>query len=68
VNPVALILSGVLMLRHLGETHAADRLEKAVADVIREGKDVTYDLKEDRNDPSAVGTREMGHAIIKKLK
>jgi isocitrate dehydrogenase (NAD+) len=68
VNPVALILSGVLMLRHLGETQAADRLEKAVADVIREGKNVTYDLKEDRNDPTAVGTREMGQAIIKKLK
>jgi len=68
VNPVALILSGALMLRHLKETEAADRLEKAVADVIREGKDVTYDLKENRNDPSAVGTREMGEAIIKKLK
>ena len=68
VNPVALILSGVLMLRHLGETQAADRLEKAVAGVIREGKNVTYDLKEDRNDPTAVGTREMGQAIIKKLK
>ena len=68
VNPVAMILSGVLMLRHLGETGAADRLEKAVADVIREGKDVTYDLKEDRNDPTAVGTREMGQSIIKKMK
>jgi isocitrate dehydrogenase (NAD+) len=68
VNPVAMILSGALMLRHLGETQAADRLEKAVADVIREGKDVTYDLKDDRNDPSAVGTLEMGQAIIKKMK
>ncbi|MFA7255062.1 MAG: isocitrate/isopropylmalate dehydrogenase family protein [Candidatus Omnitrophota bacterium] len=68
VNPVALILSGVLMLRHLGETDAANRLEKAVADVIREGKNVTYDLKEDRNDPTAVGTREMGEAIIKKMR
>ena len=68
VNPVALILSGVLMLQHLGETEAAKRLEKAVADVIREGKDVTYDLKDDRNDPTAVGTREMGEAIIKKLR
>ncbi len=67
VNPVALILSGVLMLRHLGEIEAANRLEKAVADVIREGKDVTYDLKADRNDPTAVGTREMGQAIIAKL-
>jgi isocitrate dehydrogenase (NAD+) len=67
MNPTAVILSGVLMLRHLGETEAADRLEKAVADVIREGKNVTYDLKTDRNDPTAVGTREMGQAIIKKL-
>lgn len=67
VNPVALILSGVLMLRHLGGIEAANRLEKAVADVIREGKDVTYDLKADRNDPTAVGTREMGQAIIAKL-
>jgi len=68
VNPVAMILSGVLMLRHLGEISAADRLEKAVADVIREGKSVTYDLKSDRNDPTAVGTKEMGEAIIRKLK
>ena len=68
VNPVAMILSGVLMLRHIGEIQAADRLEKAVADVIREGKDVTYDLKSDRNDPTAVGTKEMGQAIIQKLK
>ncbi len=68
VNPVAMILSGVLMLQHLGEIDAAKRLEKAVADVIREGKSVTYDLKDDRNDPTAVGTREMGEAIIKKLR
>lgn len=67
VNPTALILSGMLMLRHLGETDAADRLEKAVADVIAEGKSVTYDLKPDRNDPTAVGTREMADAICKKL-
>jgi isocitrate dehydrogenase (NAD+) len=64
VNPTAAILSGVLMLRHLGETQAADRLERAVAHVIREGKAVTYDLKQDRNDPTAVGTREMADAII----
>lgn len=67
VNPVALILSGMLMLKHLGEVDAAKRLEKAVADVIAEGKSVTYDLKDDRNDPTAVGTREMADAIIKKL-
>ena len=68
VNPTAVILSGVLMLRYLGETERADRLERAVADVICEGKSVTYDFKADRNDPTAVGTREMGEAIIKKLK
>ena len=68
VNPCAMILSGVLMLRHLGEDEAADRLEEAVAAVIREGKSVTYDMKEDRNDPTAVGTSEMADAIIEKLK
>jgi isocitrate dehydrogenase (NAD+) len=67
VNPTALILSGMLMLRHLGETDAAERLERAVAAVIVEGKRVTYDLKADRNDPTAVGTREMAEAICKKL-
>ncbi len=67
VNPTAVILSGMLMLRHLGETVAADRLEKAVADVIAEGKSVTYDLKADRNDPTAVGTQEMADAIGAKL-
>ncbi len=67
VNPTALILSGVLMLRHLGETAAADRVEQAVAAVIAEGKDVTYDMKPDRNDPSAVGTREMAEAVIARM-
>ncbi|MSR78502.1 MAG: isocitrate/isopropylmalate dehydrogenase family protein [Candidatus Omnitrophica bacterium] len=68
VNPCAVLLSGVLMLRHLGEKEAADRLENATADVIREGKYVTYDLKEDRKDPTAVGTKEMGQAIIDRMK
>ena len=67
VNPTALILSGMLMLRYLGETDAADRLEQAVADVIAEGKDVTYDLKPHRDDPTAVGTQEMANAIIARL-
>ncbi len=67
VNPTALILSGMLMLRYLKETDAADRLEKAVAAVIAEGRDVTYDMKPDRNDPTAVGTREMAEAICRKL-
>lgn len=68
VNPTAIILSGAMMLRHLGEESAADRLERAVAEVIREGKAVTYDLKPDRNDPTAVGTSQMADAIIEKLK
>jgi len=67
VNPTAMILSGVLMLRYLKEEKAADRLEKAVSEVIAEGKDVTYDLKKDRNDPSAAGTSQMADAIIKKI-
>jgi isocitrate dehydrogenase (NAD+) len=67
VNPTALILSGMLMLRHLKETDAANRLEKAVAAVIAEGRDVTYDMKPDRDDPTAVGTREMAEAICRKL-
>jgi len=67
VNPTAVILSGALMLEHLGETDAAQRLETAVADVIREGKSVTYDMKADKKDPTAVGTKEMGDAIIQKM-
>ncbi len=68
VNPVALILSGVLMLRHLELNRQADLLEKAITSVIAEGKSVTYDMKDDRNDPTAVGTQEMADAIIAKMK
>jgi isocitrate dehydrogenase (NAD+) len=64
VNPTAMILSGVLMLRHIGEKDAAVRLEDAVKKVIKDGKYVTYDLKPTRDDPTAVGTREMAEAII----
>ena len=67
VNPTAMILSGKLMLDHLGERDAAARLEAAVAGVIAEGKRVTYDLKPSRDDPSAVGTSEYADAIIEKL-
>lgn len=67
VNPTALILSGMLMLRHLEMFDEANKLEKAVEAVIAEGKDVTYDMKPDRNDPTAVGTSEMADAIIKKM-
>ncbi len=68
VNPTALILSGVLMLRHLDMMAQADKLENAVAAVIAEGKDVTYDMKPNRDDPTAVGTQEMADAIIAKMK
>ena len=61
------MLSGVMLLRHIDEREAADRLENAIADVIREGKDVTYDLKPSRDDPSAVGTSEYADAIINKI-
>jgi isocitrate dehydrogenase (NAD+) len=67
VNPMAQMLSGMLMLRHLDERDAADNLERAIADVIREGKSVTYDMKPTRSDPSAVGTSQVADAIIEKL-
>jgi isocitrate dehydrogenase (NAD+) len=67
VNPTALVLSGMLMLRHLKETAAADRLERAVAAVIAEGRSVTYDMKPNRDDPTAVGTQEMADAICAKM-
>jgi len=68
VNPMAMMLSGVMMLRHLGETEAADRLERAIAAVIAEGKNVTYDMKPTREDPTAVGTSQVADAVIEKLK
>jgi isocitrate dehydrogenase (NAD+) len=68
VNPMAMMFSGMLMLRHIGETDAGDRLERALADVIREGKSVTYDMKADRNDPTAVGTSQVADAVIAKLR
>jgi isocitrate dehydrogenase (NAD+) len=68
VNPMAVMLSGVLMLRHLEEVEAADRLEGAIASVIAIGKNVTYDLKEKRNDPTSVGTSQVADAIIDQLK
>jgi isocitrate dehydrogenase (NAD+) len=67
VNPMAQMLSGMMMLRHLGELEAADRLESAIAQVIREGRSVTYDMKPTRDDPSAVGTSEVADAIIDML-
>ncbi len=68
VNPLAVLLSGVMMLRHLGEIEAAEKLDSAVASIIREGKDVTYDMKPTPDDPSAATTSGMADAIIAKMK
>jgi isocitrate dehydrogenase (NAD+) len=67
VNPLAQILSGMLMLRHLGEIVAADRLERAIAELIREGESVTYDMKPTRDDPTAVGTSDVADALIERM-
>ncbi len=67
VNPIAMMLSGVLMLRHLEETDAADRLERAIAAVVAEGKSVTYDMKPQRDDPTAVGTSHVADAVIAEI-
>jgi len=67
VSPMAQMLSAVLMLRYLGEGSAADRMEAAISAVIAEGINVTYDMRRDRNEPSA-GTSQVAEAIIEKLK
>ncbi len=67
VNPLAVILSGVMMLRHLGELEAADRLDNAIASVIKEGKDVTYDMKPAPDDPGAATTSGVADAIISRI-
>ena len=67
VNPIAMMLSGMLMLRHLDENEAAARLETAIGEVIRSGERVTYDMKPSRDDPTAVGTSEVADAIIDAL-
>jgi isocitrate dehydrogenase (NAD+) len=66
MNPMAMMLSGVMMLHHLGESTKAQQLEKAIANVIAEGKEVTYDLKPDAPE-TAVGTSEVADAVIAKL-
>ncbi len=67
VNPTALMLSGVLLLRHINEDDAAERMERAIAEVIRKGEKVTYDLKPSRDDPSAVGTSQFADAVIEEM-
>jgi isocitrate dehydrogenase (NAD+) len=66
-NPMAMMLSGVLMLRHIGEVAAGDRLEQAIARLIAEGRSVTYDMKPERDDPTAVGTSQVADAVIEIL-
>jgi isocitrate dehydrogenase (NAD+) len=68
VNPMALMLAGVMMLRHLGEREAAERLDGALAEVVAEGRNVTYDLKPTRDDPTAVGTKEFADAVIARMR
>jgi isocitrate dehydrogenase (NAD+) len=67
VNPMAMMLSGVMMLQHLEERDAAERLESAIAAVIGEGAQVTYDMKPSRDDPTAVGTSEVADAVIDQM-
>ncbi len=67
VNPIAMILSGVMMLRHLGEKSAADKVENAITSVLSEGRWVTYDMKPNPDDPEAASTSQVAEAIIKKL-
>jgi isocitrate dehydrogenase (NAD+) len=66
-NPMAMMLSGMMMLRHIGEKDAGDRLEAAIAKIIAEGKNVTYDMKPSRDDPTAVGTSQVADAVIAEL-
>jgi isocitrate dehydrogenase (NAD+) len=68
MNPFAMMLSGVMMLRHLGEKEAADRLQRAIASVIEEGKSVTYDMLPSADDPRAATTTRVAEAVISKLK
>ena len=67
VNPMAMILSGIMMLRHIGETTSAAKLENALASVIKEGKSVTYDMKPNPDDPTAATTSGVADAIISKI-
>ncbi len=67
VNPTAMMLSAVLMLRHIREGRCADILESAIAQNIKEGKYVTYDMKPLRDDPTAVGTSQVADAVADKI-
>ncbi|HDZ62630.1 MAG TPA: isocitrate/isopropylmalate dehydrogenase family protein [Nitrospirae bacterium] len=68
VNPFAMMLSGVMMLRYLGEQEAAEKLDNAIASVIKEGKHVTYDMKPSPDDPTAATTSGVADAIVQIIK
>lgn len=68
VNPMAMMLSGVMMLHYLGEKDSAECLEKAIADVIAEGKSITYDLKPEAEQAQAVGTSQVADAVIEAMR
>ena len=67
-NPMAMMLSGALMLHHLGEIEAAKRLKGSIATVIAEGKSLTRDMRANRQDPNSAGTSQVADAIVEKLK
>jgi isocitrate dehydrogenase (NAD+) len=67
VNPLAMMLSGIMMLRHIGEMEAAEKLDKAIASIIKEGKYVTYDMKPSPYDPTAATTSGVADAVISKI-
>jgi isocitrate dehydrogenase (NAD+) len=67
VNPMAMMFCGAMMLRHMGETEAGDRLQRALTDIIAEGKHVTYDMKPRPDDPTAVGTSQVADEVVRRL-
>ena len=67
-NPMAMMFSGVLMLRHLGEADAADRLDRALSETIAEGRNVTYDLLPMEERGRALGTSQVADALVERLR
>ena len=67
VNPMAMMFCGAMMLRHMDETEAGDRLQRALTDIIAEGKHVTYDMKPRPDDPTAVGTSQVADEVVRRL-
>ena len=73
VNPIAMILSAAMMVEHVGETEKSERIKKAVAAVVKEGKVRTYDMMRFTGGPKAISqgaasTTQMTDAILAKLK